>query len=148
MGLENLSVIFKFVIIAVIYIIIFLALIIMYRDIKNPNTRKKQLSSKRKKSFGLEVINSGGNINLRPGSVIPVQSELTIGRKPDNLLVLNESYVSSYHAKVYFSNNSYIISDLNSTNGTYINDQKLEKERFLKAGDQIKIGSAIFKVIS
>lgn len=148
MGLENLSLIFKFVIIGIIYIIIFLALIIMYRDIKNPKGRKHNSKDNRKSSMGLEVINSGGNINLRGGSVIPIHGNLTIGRKPDNILILNESYVSSYHAKIYMKNNAYLISDLNSTNGTYLNNKLLDNDSLLNPGDNIQIGNAIFKVIS
>lgn len=148
MGLESLSSIFKFVIIGIIYIIIFLALIIMYRDIKNPKGRKSNSRNNKRRSVGLEVVSSGGNINLRPGSVIPINGDLTIGRKPDNLLILNDSYVSSYHAKIYMKNNAYLISDLNSTNGTYLNNNLLSNDSLLNPGDSIKIGSAVFKVIS
>ncbi|AWZ47643.1 hypothetical protein C3495_01750 [Clostridiaceae bacterium 14S0207] len=145
MNLSGLSVIFKFVIIAIIYIIIFLALIIIYRDIKKPKKRTKPKSTC---NFGFEVIDAGGNLNLRQGSIIPIQGQITIGRKQDNLLVLSDQYTSSYHAKVTVKNNCCFIADLNSTNGTFINEARISGEELLKAGDKVKIGSAILKVIS
>lgn len=142
MDFSKLSVIFKFIIMAIVYIIIFVALVIMYKDIKNGGKKKT-----RKKSLGLEVVDSGQNSILRKGSVIPIHGELTVGRRSSNLLVLDDQYVSGNHAKVYLKNTDYVLEDLESTNGTYFNSKRLEGKTILRAGDEIKIGSAVFKVI-
>lgn len=144
MDLSSLSSIFKFVIIGIIYIIIVVALAIMYKDIKRPNRKKKKISKK----FGLEVIKASDNSNLKQGSIVPIQGEITIGRKEDNMIILKEPYVSSHHAKIYSRNNACFIQDLQSTNGTIINSKKINGEELLKVGDLIKIGNSIFKIIS
>ncbi|URZ05120.1 hypothetical protein CLROS_004440 [Clostridium felsineum] len=144
-SLSNMSTILKFVIIAIVYLIIFTAFKIMYKDMKNGD--KRPTSSKKRKTFGLEVVDSGMNESIRNGSVVPVSREITIGRKDDNSIMLNEGYVSGHHARVYLRNNQYILEDLNSTNGTVLNGQKIKSKAYIKAGDEIKIGSSVFKVI-
>ena len=141
-NLSKFSMVFKFIIIGIIYLILFLALKIMYKDIKNGGKKKQKV-----KALGLEVVDKGENNHLKVGSVIPINSVLTIGRRDTNLLVLVDPYVSSNHAKIYIKNNEYVIEDLNSTNGTVLNEKEIKGKAPLKVEDEIKIGSALFKVI-
>lgn len=144
MDLSNLSLIFKIIIIAIVYIIIVIALRIMYKDIKNDGKRSRRLS---RRSFGLEIVNPGNNNNLRKGAVIPIRGEVSIGRKSNNLLMLDDPYASGYHARVYARNNTYILEDLHSTNGTLLNGTKVNGKTYIKAGDEIRIGNTSFRVI-
>lgn len=143
MDFSKLTTIFRFIIIGIIYIIIFLALRIMYKDIKNGGKKKPV----KKKSFGLEVIDKGENNDLKNGAIIPIRGELTIGRKETNNLILQDQYVSGKHTRIFLKNTDYMIEDLGSTNGTILNEERLEGKAILKAGDEIQIGSALFKVI-
>lgn len=142
MFLGKLSLIFKVSIVILIYIIIFLALKIMYKDIKNGGNKNK-----RKRRLGLEIIEIGDNDSLRNGGIIPIDNKLTIGRKKDNLLILTDRFISSYHVKIYLKNNEYIIADLDSTNGTFINSKRIKGKKIIHVGDNIKIGTVLFKVI-
>ncbi len=139
----NISLIMRFAIIAIIYIIIIFALRIMYKDMKGGAKKKPVI----KKTMGLEVIERGENFNLRVGAVIPLNDELTIGRKADNLLILGDKYVSSKHARIFIKNTDYVLHDLGSTNGTLKNNKKVTDKVGIKKGDEIKIGTSIFKVI-
>ncbi len=130
------------VIIAVVYFIIFYALKIMYKDTKSVGKSKKKI---KRAITGLEVIESGDNSNLRRGGVIPISEELTIGRNSENMVILEDKYVSSHHTKIFLRNNEYILEDLGSTNGTFINNQKVTSRVILGSGDKIKVGSAIFR---
>jgi hypothetical protein len=141
--MANLSLIMKFVIIGIIYVIIIFALRIMYKDIKGGG--KKKIVTK--KPMGLEVIERGENFNLRVGAVIPLNNELTIGRNEDNLLILGDKYVSSKHAIIYLKNTDYVLQDLKSTNGTLMNSKKVIGKVDIKKGDEIQVGTSIFKVI-
>lgn len=146
MDLSKLSLIFKIVIIAIVYIIIFWALRIMYKDMKGGN--KKGRSRRSRKSFGLEIIRTVKNSGLRKGSVVPIRGELTIGRKSENMLVLDDPYVSGKHVRIYMKNSQYVIEDLGSTNGIILNDKKLKSSKTqLMSGDKIDIGSTTFRVI-
>lgn len=134
--------VFIILFILIVYIIIFMALRIMYKDVKNGD-KKKIL----KKSLGLEIIETAENTTLRKGSIIPINRLVTIGRREDNIVVLNDPYASGYHAKVYVKNTDYYLEDLNSTNGTLLNDEKADGRVLLEPGDEIRIGATLFKVI-
>lgn len=115
----------------------------MYKDIKSGGRRRPV----KKKSFGLEVIEPGENHHLKEGVIIPVKGELTIGRKNTNNLILEDQFVSGNHARIFLKNTDYMLEDLGSTNGTKLNDKRLDGRAILKIGDEIEIGSALFKVI-
>ena len=100
-----------------------------------------------KGNFGLEIIDSGNVRTLKEGSIIPIRSDLTIGRKDDNSIVLNEQHVSGKHARIIVRNDSLFIEDLNSTNGTYLNGTKINSKTRLSNKDEIKIGNVVFKVL-
>jgi len=134
---------FKILIIVIIYFIIFWSLKIMYKDIKGGNKKKKH-----GKRLGLEIMKLGeDNSVLKLGSVIPIHSKLTIGRNEDNQLVLKDPYVSGHHAVIFLKNTDYVIEDLKSTNGTLLNNIKLEKQSYLNIDDEIAIGEYVFKII-
>jgi diguanylate cyclase (GGDEF)-like protein len=74
---------------------------------------------------------------------------LTIGRGRDNDIVLISDAVSRRHTRVEFRNNEAFVIDLESTNGTYVNeDGRLTGERRLSRGDLLKVGDTIFKYLS
>lgn len=76
------------------------------------------------------------------------QTSLKIGRAPDNQLVIQDPQSSSHHAEVApgYGGNGYQITDLNSTNGTFVNEQRLTPNmpRPLNSGDVVRIGNTRF----
>jgi len=74
------------------------------------------------------------------------QDVITIGRKADNDIVIDNQAVSGYHARIKKEGNSLFIEDANSLNGTYINGQKISKGE-LHNGDVVLIGVHTLDVI-
>lgn len=138
-----LSFIFTAAFIVILYGIIILALRIMAKDVKNGGKKKKL----KKAGLGFEVLSAGDNTTLKSGSVIPIDGVITLGRKETNTIILDDQYVSGNHAKIYERNGQYILEDLNSTNGTFVNKEPIKGKRYVEIGDQIKIGSLLFKII-
>lgn len=136
--------VFGIIFIVILYSIIYYALKIMYKDVKTGG-RKNDVSSLNR--YGLEISKAGGNEELEEGSVMLVRGNVTIGRNEDNSIILSEPFVSGHHGRVYVKNNTVYIEDLNSTNGIFINGEKLEGKTKLVAGDKITIGSAVFTVL-
>src|SRR5215470_9745337 len=73
-------------------------------------------------------------------NVLPLMAaEVLIGRKGDADVVLNNQHVSRHHAKLVKTASGYLIQDLNSTHGTFVNESRIE-HRELKHGDKISLG--------
>ncbi len=70
-----------------------------------------------------------------------------IGKKEDNDLVLNDNTVSRNHIEIIMNSDFFLLKDLNSTNGAFINDIKV-KEAYLTPGDIIKIGNTELEFIA
>ena len=65
---------------------------------------------------------------------------LTIGRDPRNNTVIDHPLVSRFHAKLRLRAGEWIVEDLNSSNGTFVNNQLIHQNRVLSPGDNIRIG--------
>src|SRR4051794_17306470 len=66
-------------------------------------------------------------------------AEILIGRKGDADVVLNNQHVSRHHAKLVKTADGYVLQDLGSTHGTFINEARVERHA-LKHGDTISLG--------
>jgi len=110
-------------------------------------TRKAELAEIQKnaapkRSFLIQIY--GPNL----GRSYPIeQNIITIGRDASNTIQVDQENVSRHHARLEQIPPAVFIEDLNSTNGTYLNDCPVERER-LRHGDLIKIGGVVFKFIS
>ena len=68
------------------------------------------------------------------------RDRLTLGRDPRNDMVMNHPVVSRFHAHIQLQGGSWQIEDLNSSNGTFVNNQPIQTPRPLRPGDTIRIG--------
>jgi hypothetical protein len=71
---------------------------------------------------------------------------LQIGRAPSCQIRPNDTYVSQMHAKISNRNGSWVVEDLGSTNGTYLNQRKVTVPTELSPGDRIRIGKTSLEV--
>ena len=70
-------------------------------------------------------------------------AKITIGREYDNNVVVDNKLASRHHAIIQKIRDAYFLKDENSTNGTYLNDQRIPEGKYVKlnAGDKITIGT-------
>ncbi len=74
---------------------------------------------------------------------VPLLTEsLTLGRREDNGIVIDNLAVSTFHARIDKTGSNYILTDLQSTNGTYVNDERITSRKLLN-GDNIRIGKHV-----
>lgn len=84
---------------------------------------------------------------LAVGQFFPLTATRNIiGRSVDAVVAVDDGKASRHHAAVDLQNGFYVLVDLGSTNGTFLNGKRLEKGRFLNPGDKIRIGSSTFAV--
>jgi hypothetical protein len=75
------------------------------------------------------------------GTVIPLgTSTITFGRAADSTVVLEDDFVSNQHARLVLNGTHWIVEDLGSTNGTWINRDKVTTPTVLQTGAQLRIG--------
>ncbi|MBI3159239.1 MAG: FHA domain-containing protein [Chloroflexi bacterium] len=95
------------------------------------------------------------NIKTMPSSaylivnsqVFPLERELVnIGRKLDNHIVIQDSRVSRNHAQLRLMNGQFVLLDLNSTGGTFVNEQRVTKS-VLYSGDSISLAGVLMKFV-
>ncbi len=76
------------------------------------------------------------------------QEEFSIGRSPETDLPLFDNSVSRQHAMLIRGQDGYVVRDLGSTNGTFVNEKVIESDCSLRSGDTIRIGSFLFRFLS
>jgi pSer/pThr/pTyr-binding forkhead associated (FHA) protein len=81
------------------------------------------------------------------GIVQLLSRRTTIGRTPDNDIHLNEDFISRHHAVLLASGINTVLEDLNSTNGTYVNSERVNR-RTLKEGDLVTFGKTEFRFVT
>ena len=75
------------------------------------------------------------------GTVVPLgNSPITVGRAPDSTLSLSDDYASSRHARFFPSDGQWIVEDLGSTNGTWIEKTRITGPTVLRVGAKVRIG--------
>jgi pSer/pThr/pTyr-binding forkhead associated (FHA) protein len=81
------------------------------------------------------------------GQNYDLDDELTIGRSPGcGVARPDDIYTSTLHARLFRQNEQLWVEDLGSTNGTYVNSEKISQARRLGKGDVLQVGSTVFEV--
>lgn len=79
-----------------------------------------------------------------PGVIYPLEGDqLTIGRDASNGVAINDAEISRKHSRLSFQGGKYVLEDLGSTNGTFVNGQRLAGPVVLKPGDVVSLGEQI-----
>jgi len=83
------------------------------------------------------------------GATYTLSSVLAIGRLEDNDIVIDDdSFISSHHARIEIRPEGSWVVDLGSTNGCYVNGQRVADERSVRKGDRIQVGSTVLEMRS
>jgi pSer/pThr/pTyr-binding forkhead associated (FHA) protein len=90
------------------------------------------------------LLVTGGPLS---GTTLPLtEQQITIGRSNDATLVLNDDYASSRHARLFPQDGQWIVEDLGSTNGTYLDRQKVTQPIPVPTGVPIRIGKTVLEL--
>ncbi len=83
------------------------------------------------------------------GTVIPLgTTAIVIGRAPDATVVLDDDFVSTHHARLTPNGNHWIVEDLGSTNGTWIDRNRVSAPTVFRPGTQLRIGRTSMELSS
>jgi pSer/pThr/pTyr-binding forkhead associated (FHA) protein len=77
---------------------------------------------------------------------IRLSGSAQIGRSASCAIRLSDTYVSQVHARLYGDDGTWFVEDLGSTNGTFLNDRKVDRPVEVHAGDVVKIGKTVLEL--
>ncbi len=75
----------------------------------------------------------------------PTTAPITLGRAPDNTIVIQDGTVSSHHARFFLQGNQWYVQDLGSTNGTFVNEQRVSQYP-VRIGDKLRLGAIVVQI--
>ncbi|MBI2237473.1 MAG: FHA domain-containing protein [Actinobacteria bacterium] len=76
----------------------------------------------------------------------PLTSPLEIGRAESCAVRPDDAYVSQVHARLYGKDGAWYVEDMGSTNGTYLNEQRVANPAEVHAGDRVRVGKTILEL--
>jgi pSer/pThr/pTyr-binding forkhead associated (FHA) protein len=141
----------KFVFLGILYIFIARVVRAIYLEPKQADTRSTSRTAPappKSKSRSSKKAPSKAAITEGPakGKTLTLDGEVTIGRSDKCTLVLDDTYVSQVHARLFARGDSVMVEDLGSTNGTYLNRRRITAPAELQRGDQVKIGKSVLEM--
>lgn len=92
----------------------------------------------------LRIIESGDE-TLKSGESISLSAAVTIGRSEENSLRLSDRFISSRHALICLRDGRRLLLDRGSTNGTFVNGERVTDEVVLRDGDRVAMGNSVFE---
>lgn len=133
MSLDITILVLRLGMVALIFLFLAQVVQLMRRDLKKAAVQRAEQGGR------LRVLESGAS-NLQEGEVLPLLGVNSIGRGPENSLPIMDDSISSDHVLLSQDNGLWKLEDLGSTNGTYVNGQRIIKSAFLAYTDVIYIG--------
>lgn len=122
-------------------------------QVSNPNAATSQIRSSAPPAPVPPAPTSGNSARLvitsgpKEGLEIELPREqLTIGRSSESGLVIRDDYTSTHHARLMLWNNGWVIQDLDSTNGTYLDGKRVTVPTPIPNNTPIKIGTTTFEL--
>ncbi len=144
----------KYVFLGVLYIFVVRAVRAVYMELRPSAVRQparrapapapsRPPPKKQKKPPSRVVVVEG---DAHKGKGFTLGDELTVGRADKCDVMLDDAYVSQMHARIFSRGGTYMVEDLGSTNGTYLNRQRITSPAQLQRGDRIKVGKTVFEM--
>jgi hypothetical protein len=142
----------KYAFLAILYIFVARAVKAIYLELRAPNPRRASARSQaparpptrrtKKPPRKLTIVES----EAMKGKSFDVGEELVVGRAEKCHIVLDDTYVSQMHARIFSKGETLMVEDLGSTNGTYLNRRRITSPSELQRGDHVKIGKTVMEL--
>ena len=148
---------------AVLWLFVIAAVGVVRTDLFGPSSRRKQARKARQQRPAPAARPARPGKPPRPGRSTPREllvtagvaagtslaldgQQITIGRADDATLVLNDDYASTRHARIFPQDGQWLVEDLGSTNGTYLDRQKVTHPTPVPVGVPIRIGKTVLEL--
>jgi pSer/pThr/pTyr-binding forkhead associated (FHA) protein len=142
----------QIVFLALLYFFVYRAIRTVVADLRGPRSRRERSSQagqrtapiarqgKPPKSVAV-IADNGTKVES-----VRLSGQLQIGRADACQIKLDDTYVSTFHARIFNRDGSWFVEDLGSTNGTYLNQRRVTSPVELRAGDRVKLGKTTLEL--
>jgi pSer/pThr/pTyr-binding forkhead associated (FHA) protein len=137
----------RYVFLALLYVVIFMVIRMVYRELKpaalRPATQRAAAKTPRGgRKAKLVIVSETGR---KKQASWELEGNVIIGRAPECAVSIDDEFASNQHSKVYQTEGRYYVEDLGSTNGTYVNGRRIHYPTELRNGDRVKIGRTVMQ---
>ena len=136
----------KFLFLALLYVFFIWVVIMSLLQLRKP--KKPTRPSKKDKNEEAKSVTTY-LLTIAPqdtqGTEYPLEEEMFLGRDEECEITINDSFTSHRHARIFLEENTLYLEDLTSTNGTFVNGEKIEEPHLLEQRDRIQIGNTVLE---
>jgi hypothetical protein len=140
--------IFKWIFLGLVYLVLILLLIGVTREmrLRIPREVPTALSNGIAR---LRVVQPGSDPRMQSGETLALQPDTYLGTQRGSTILLRDRYVSSRHARLRWDGVSWWVEDLNSTNGTFVNHQRVTPGTpiAIASGSVLQLGDVVFEML-
>jgi len=140
----------KIVFLALLYFFVYRAIRSVVVDLRGSQGRREPRSQARQPSVARKgkppktvTVFGGDGSKLES---VRLSGQLQIGRAEACQIKLDDTYVSTFHARIFNRDGSWFVEDLGSTNGTYLNQRRVTSPVELRTGDRVKLGKTTLEL--
>ena len=159
---EQLLTILKLCLLALLYLFFFRVLRAVWAELRRPSWWRRLRGAAAPAAGGRAARKAAKRRQRRPppgeprlvvleptaqrGRTFPLGAEVTVGRAAGCQITLDDTYASQIHARVFQRDGQYLVEDLGSTNGTYLNRHKVAGPMLVHTGDRLQIGNTVMEL--
>ena len=149
---EQLLTILKLCLLALLYLFFFRVLRAVWAEVRGPKVvaatpRPAARAAKKAQRSAPPVQLSVVEPVAMAGRTYPLADEVTVGRAAGCQVTLDDTFASQLHARVFSREGQLLVEDLGSTNGTYLNRQKVHGPQVMRRGDRLQVGNTVLELV-
>ena len=149
---EQLLTILKLCLLALLYLFFLRVLRAVWTEIRGPKVveaspRRAHRAAKRVERKSAPVQLTIVEPTALKGRRYPLADELTVGRAAGCQVTIDDTYASQLHARVFARDGQLFVEDLGSTNGTYLNRNKVQGPQVMRRGDRLQVGNTVMELV-
>lgn len=142
-SVEVMILLLRIAVIVLLYFFLWRVLRVVIQDLRHSATQPVQSTN----PYGQLVIVSSGQTGLPVGKNFPLHPLTMMGRSLDCEVSLNDSFLSSQHARMELRGDEWVVEDMGSTNGTFVNGFEVRDATSFNEGDILRIGRIELKLV-
>lgn len=146
---EQLLNVLKLCLLALLYLFFLRVLRAVWVEVRGPvlvgpsvAPAKEHRHSRRHAPLKLTIVEPVGIA----GQNFPLADELTVGRAAGCQVTLDDTFASQIHARLFQRDGNLYVEDLGSTNGTWLNREKVTGPQLMRRGDQLQVGNTVLEL--